>query len=48
VFTSCINDIDDNPVTPDNPDSPELADYAILLYGNGGGNLDDAIVENIQ
>ena len=45
VFTSCSDDDSDS---TDSPDSPELADYTILLYATGGGNLDDAIVENIQ
>ena len=47
-IASC-SDNDDNPVTPPEPDKPatELADYAILFYGHGGGNLDEAILTNI-
>lgn len=40
VFTSCTSDNDDNPViNPDEPQQP-LADYTIIYYGHGGGNLD--------
>ena len=48
-IASC-SDNDDNPVTPPEPDKPasELADYAILFYGHGGGNLDAAILANID
>ena len=46
---AACSDNDDNPVTPPEPDKPanELADYAILFYGHGGGNLDEAIMTNI-
>ena len=40
TFTACT-DRNDNPVTPDTPQQPEeLADYTIIYYGHGGGNLD--------
>ena len=40
VFTSCSLDNDDNAAT--SPDGPhqQLADYTIIYYGNGGGDLD--------
>ena len=43
VFTSCSSDSDDNPVI--NPDEPQqqLADYTIIYYGHGGGNLDTVV-----
>ena len=46
VFTSCTSD-DDNAVT--NPDEPQqqLADYTIIYYGHGGGNLDFWLLQNI-
>ncbi|MBR4325652.1 MAG: hypothetical protein IKP73_09025 [Bacteroidales bacterium] len=34
--------------TPEPKPEPELADYAILFYGHGGRNLDDAILHNID
>lgn len=45
-FTSCSDDDDigDNPDTP----SEELADYTILLYGCGGGDLDEFLLFNLQ
>ena len=46
-LTACSDDDDDNPDTPDTP-SEELADYTILLYGCGGGNLDEALIFNLQ
>ncbi len=46
VFTSCSSD-DDNPViNPDEPQQP-LADYTIIYYGHGGGNLDLYLLKNI-
>ncbi len=47
VFTSCSSDNDDNPVI--NPDEPQqqLADYTIIYYGHGGGNLDLYLLKNI-
>ncbi|MBP1542267.1 MAG: hypothetical protein ILA25_08915 [Prevotella sp.] len=47
VFTSCSSDNDDNPAT--NPDEPQqqLADYTIIYYGHGGGNLDIWLMRNI-
>ena len=45
-FTSCTDDSDDNPVT--DPDEPQqLADYTIIYYGHGGGNLDFWLLQNI-
>ena len=48
VFTSCSSDNDDNPVI--NPDEPQqqLADYTIIYYGHGGGNLDMNLLRNIK
>jgi hypothetical protein len=47
VFTSCSLDNDDNAAT--SPDGPhqQLADYTIIYYGNGGGDLDKALMETI-
>ena len=48
TFTAC-SDIDDNPVIPDTPQQPEeLADYTIIYYGHGGGNLDVLLMQNIM
>jgi hypothetical protein len=48
VFTSCTSDNDDNPViNPDEPQQP-LADYTIIYYGHGGGNLDFWLLQNIE
>ena len=44
---SCT-DSTDNPVTPSEPVQPALADYTIIFYGHGGGNLDAAILTNIR
>ena len=38
VFTACSIDKVDNPVTP--PEPEQLAEYTILYYAHGGGNLD--------
>ena len=47
VFTACSSD--DNPAdSPANPVETEKADYAILFYGYGGGNLDYDILNNIK
>lgn len=46
-FISCSDDDDDNGDSPDTP-SEELADYTILLYGCGGGTLDDCLIFNLQ
>lgn len=42
--TSCKdnNDIVDEPLQPE-----ELADYTIIYYGHGGGNLDPMLLENM-
>ena len=48
TFTACA-DRNDNPVTPDTPQQPEeLADYTIIYYGHGGGNLDVLLMQNIM
>ncbi len=44
ALTSCTND-DDNPVTP--PESKQLAEYTIMYYGHGGGNLDRFDIQSI-
>ena len=45
-FISCTDD-DDNPaVTPDEPQQ-QLADYTIIWYGHGGGNLDFFLMQNV-
>lgn len=46
VFTACSSD--DNAVDSIDPDESEKADYAILFYGYGGGNLDYDILNNIK
>ena len=45
VFIAC-SDNDESPIPP-NP-SQEMAEYTIIFYGHGGGNLDAPIMENIQ
>ena len=45
VMTACSNN-DDNPAGPDSP--TEQTEYAILLYGFGGRNLDIGIFGNIM
>ena len=42
LFTACTAD-NDNPVSP--TPSKELAEYTILYYGYGGGDLDEALLE---
>ena len=46
-LASCTDTVD-NPVT--NPDEPQqqLADYTIIWYGNGGGNLDLTLTDNMM
>ena len=46
-LTACSDDDDDTTAPPDTP-SEELADYTILLYGCGGGNLDEALIFNLE
>lgn len=48
AFVACS--VNDNPAVPtDEPkDLEDLADVTILFYGNGGGNLDGSIIENIR
>ena len=46
VFTACNSD--DNAVDSIDPNESEMADYAILFYGYGGGNLDYDILNNIK
>ena len=48
VFTSCSSDNDDNAAT--SPDGPhqQLADYTIIYYGNGGGDLDNSLMKTIS
>jgi hypothetical protein len=48
VFTSCSLDNDDNAAT--SPDGPhqQLADYTIIYYGNGGGDLDNSLMKTIS
>lgn len=46
ALASC-SDNDDNPAVPDEPE-PQLADYTIIYYGHGGGNLDMGLLENIM
>ena len=48
TFTACGTN-DSNPVTPDTPQQQEeLADYTIIYYGHGGGNLDVLLMQNIM
>ena len=46
-LASCTDTVD-NPVT--NPDEPQqqLADYTIIWYGHGGGNLDLSLTDNMM
>ena len=48
VFTSCSSDNDDDPVV--HPDEPQqqLADYTVIYYGHGGGNLDMQLMSNLM
>ena len=50
LFTACSSNDgkSDTPVPPVIPNQPEKADYAILFYGYGGGNLDYDILNNIK
>ncbi len=43
IFTACKDD-----GSAANPGKTEMADYAILFYGYGGGNLDYDILNNIK
>lgn len=45
-MTSCTNDNDDNPVAP--LETKQLAEYTILYYANGGGNVDRFILPMIS
>ena len=45
ALASC-SDNDDNPAVPD--ESEQLADYTIMWYGHGGGNLDMSLLENMM
>ena len=46
-LASCMSDNDDNPVIiPDEPQQ-QLADYTIIYYGHGGGNLDYWLLQDI-
>ena len=47
MFTSCSSD-DNSADAAVSPDETEMADYAILFYGYGGGNLDYDILKNIK
>ena len=42
MFTACSDD-DDTPVI-ESEETQQLADYTIIYYGHGGGNLDDCLV----
>lgn len=49
LFTACSDDdTAANPGNTDDPGKTEMADYAILFYGFGGGNLDYDIIGNIR
>lgn len=49
ALTSCGgSSSSDSPINPITPDEPKMADYAILFYGYGGGNLDYDILNNIR
>ena len=45
TMTSCTSDIEDNPVTP--PEPEQLAEYTLLYYGHGGGNRDNYYINKI-
>ena len=46
-LASCSVSETDNPViTPDEPQQ-QLADYTIMWYGHGGGNLDFFLMQNV-
>jgi len=46
VLTSCTDSIADNPTTPDQPE--QVADYTVIYYGHGGGNLDLSLLNNLK
>lgn len=46
LFTACSDD--DSAANPGDPGNTEMAEYAILFYGYGGGNLDYDIINNIK
>lgn len=43
-LTSCTNDVNDNPVPVPEPEPEQLAEYTIMYYANGGGNVDACIL----
>ena len=45
VLTSCTNDSNDNPAPQ--PESEQLAEYTILYYAHGGGDLDYLVLPMI-
>lgn len=44
-FVACSDD--DDPVLPSN-EGEEMAEYTIMLYGCGGGDLDEAMIANLE
>ncbi len=54
LLTACSSSDDDNPVTPVTPQTPTdntpqaKADYTILYYAQGGGDLDINIITNMS
>lgn len=48
VFTSCSDDKDELTQPTSEPEEEPEADYTVMLYGCGGGNLDEALIYNLQ
>ncbi len=53
LLVSSCGDDEDDPITPDNPEPTpsqevEKAEYTIIYYGHGGGDLDFSILDNID
>lgn len=49
LLTACSSSDDDTPATPVTPDTPlAKAEYTILYYAQGGGDLDISIMSNIS
>lgn len=46
-FVACSDD-EDEVITPTPPVEEPEADYTVMLYGVGGGNLDDMLVFNLE
>ena len=47
-FTACSDDEDPTTEQSAEPEPEPDADYTVMLYGCGGGNLDDALIYNLS